>query len=79
MSVRSKCINCGKQRACLKVEARAPLREPVLVPTYNPRTDEAGHRLVEYEEHGTMVEICRKCMREDHGVLARFLLEGELE
>jgi len=70
-AVRSKCINCGERRACLKIEARAPLSVPALV--YN--ADRNVHERVDYETDGPMVEICRTCLRSDIGTLARFLLE----
>ncbi len=73
MGVRSKCINCNQQRACIKVEARAPLPHgPVLV--WDDRLN--CHQQVDYEEHGPMVEICRSCMEGDFGTLARYLLES---
>ena len=67
----TKCINCGERRACLKIEARAPLSTPALV--YNAERN--VHERVDYEADGPMVEICRACLREDIGTLARYLLE----
>jgi hypothetical protein len=73
VTVHSKCINCGKQRSCIKIEARMPLAHgPVLV--WNSVA--LVHEQVDYETHGPMIEICRKCLSEDHGCLAKFLLEG---
>lgn len=64
MSVRSKCIDCGQRRACIKVEARAPLAHPVVIDTIGPDGIT--------ESYGPMVEICRKCLR-DQGVLGKYL------
>lgn len=72
--IRSKCINCRKQRSCIKIEARQPLKHgPVLV-WNNAR---ATHEKVEYEIGGPMVEICRKCLQSDIGTLAHYLV-GQL-
>lgn len=70
--VRSKCINCGEVRACIKIEARAPLAHTTLV--YDPKRN--VHDPVDYESCGPMVEICRECLKTDIGTLARFLLES---
>jgi ribosomal protein S14 len=74
--IRSKCINCGEMRACIKIEARAPLAHgPVLVWSDATKT----HERVDYETHGPMVEICRGCLRDNPvagSTLAKFLLEG---
>ena len=66
MKVRSSCINCRQKRACIKIEARAPL------PPSRATVDN------QYEVDGPMVEICRGCVREliVGGTLGRFLLEG---
>lgn len=73
MSIRSRCINCHQQRSCIKVQARAPLPHgPVLV--WNERFN--MHEPVEYEADGPMVEICRSCLKEQGGVLGKFLAEG---
>lgn len=70
--IRSKCIDCGKSRSCIKIEARAPLAHgPVLV--WNDKL--AAHDRVDYESHGPMVEICHACLRNPICPLAVFLLE----
>jgi hypothetical protein len=71
--IRSKCIGCGQLRSCIKIEARAPLAHgPVLA--WDEETE--SHVRIDYETHGPMVEICRGCLRDDMGTLAKFLLEG---
>lgn len=72
MSVRSKCIDCGQRRACIKVEARAPLAHPVVIDTIGPDGITECQDESEYESYGPMVEICRKCLR-DQGVLGKYL------
>jgi hypothetical protein len=71
--IRSRCLNCGELRSCIKIEARAPLPHgPVLV--FN---DKFGvHEQVDYEVDGPMVELCRACLKGDIGTLARHLLES---
>jgi hypothetical protein len=72
---RSKCIGCGKQRSCIKIEARAPLAHgPVYV--WNEKL--AAHDRVDYEAHGPMIEICKACLREPLCPLATYLA-AELE
>ena len=70
--VRSKCINCGEVRACIKIEARAPLSHTTLV--WNAAL--GAHDAVDYETHGPMVEICRACLAGDIGTLAKYMLEA---
>lgn len=74
MSVRTKCINCGRRRACLKIEAHVPLRRPRRV-LHRQTVDAVPICRVEIEEYepGPMVEICRACLRTDIGTLARHL------
>lgn len=71
MRVQSRCISCGKLRPCVKVEARAPLDEPVLA--WDEETE--SHYKVEYELYGPMVELCRDCLEAHGGTLGAMLLE----
>jgi ribosomal protein S14 len=65
--IRSKCINCGEHRSCIKIEARAPIKG---------RTETELLEQTDYELSGPMVEICRNCLRMDFGTLAHYLLEA---
>lgn len=72
--VTAKCFNCGLRRRVIKIEARAPLARTTIV--YDDRGCPSE---TDYEEHGPMVEICRKCLTEDRlagAAMATFLSEG---
>jgi hypothetical protein len=79
--IRSKCINCGERRSCIKIQARAPLKHgPKFVVTcespYRPAI--TIKERIDYEADGPMVEICRGCLKTDPLVgstLVRHLLE----
>lgn len=69
--IQSKCISCEQLKPCIKIEARAPLDEVVIV----WEEPENVYGRIEYEEYGPMLEVCRECMAIDIGTIARVFLE----
>lgn len=64
------CINCGQKRKCLQIEAHVPLPEVVL--QWN--NEFHCHEEIHYER-GAAVNICRECLKNDFGALAKYLLK----